>query len=78
VLRQVLLLPEPAQRSPDIRFVVRQGLGPDAKAGVMQLADRDPDRGPAGGDHRGRAVKKFWQFAVVSKPGAVGTLPIDR
>ena len=52
-----MLLGKPAQRSFNVRLVVRQGLGCHPDAGVMQLANRDPDRGPAGGDDRERTVQ---------------------
>src|SRR6516165_8855629 len=58
-LRQVLLPTEPAQRRPEIGFVVGHGLGRHAEAGMMQLVDREPDCGPAGGDDRSRAVEPF-------------------
>ena len=52
-----MLLGKPAQRRFDVGLMVGQGLGRDAEAGVMQLADWDPDRGPAGGDDRERTVQ---------------------
>ena len=52
-----MLLGKPAQRSFDVRLVVRQGLGRHPDPGVMQLADRNLDRGPAGGDDRGGTVQ---------------------
>ena len=61
--RHVVLLAEPAQRCPDIGLVVRQGLGGDADPGVMQLADQDPDREPAGGDDLGWAVEPLRNLA---------------
>jgi hypothetical protein len=62
MLRDIVLLAEPAERSPDVGLVVCQGLGADPDTGVMQLTDSDLDRGPAGGNDRGRAVEPFGEL----------------
>jgi hypothetical protein len=48
--------------------MVRQGLGRDAEADVMQLDHRHPDRVPASQDHLGRPIQPFRDLAQRANP----------
>ena len=77
-LRHVVLLAEPAQRRPDIGFVVRQGLRRDADPGVMQLAPRTSAPRSSGRGSPRPGGPAIWRFAAPSRPSAVGSAPTAR
>ena len=64
----VVLLAEPAQRRRGIGFVVGHGLCRDAEASVVQLADRQADRGPPRRGHLERPVQPFGDLAQRTDP----------
>ena len=58
-LRHPVLVAKPAERRPHIGFVVREGLGRDANAGVVQLAHRHTNCVPARRNSTGGALQPF-------------------
>ena len=64
----VVLLAEPAQRRRDVGPVVGHRLCSDAQPGMVQLTDRQADRGPARRDHFQRPVQPFADLAQRTDP----------